>query len=135
MPVHSDSMFPVRDIKWSIEAVSRRVPGTHCLIQSFAAVRLLREYGYPAEIKFGVAKPHGNFSAHAWVELDGKVIIGGTESPSASRPSELLNADANQYPSSSCGRTAETTTRNCISCVNYGVRKLANSRCRELSFD
>ena len=79
-PVRSHQFSRPQDIKWAIEAVSRRTPGAHCLVQSYAAVRLFREYGYPAVMRIGVAKPEGKFSAHAWVELDGCIVIGGADS-------------------------------------------------------
>jgi hypothetical protein len=79
-PTGSRQLSTPQNIKWLFEAVSRRIPGAHCLIQSYAAVCLFREYGYPAHMKLGVAKAEGKFSAHAWVELDGRIVIGGGDS-------------------------------------------------------
>jgi hypothetical protein len=39
---------------------------------------LLARRGYPALLHIGVAKgKEGQFQAHAWVESEGKVVIGG----------------------------------------------------------
>lgn len=44
-----------------------------CLQRSAAATRLLKRSGIPAEMVIGTQlKP---FKAHAWVEVDGKVVI------------------------------------------------------------
>ncbi len=80
IPVSSVQPLEVQQVKWSIEAVSRRAPGSNCLVQAIAGTRLLRECGYAAEFKIGVAKPDQKFSAHAWVELYGRVVLGGADS-------------------------------------------------------
>ena len=45
---------------------------TLCLQRSAAVATLLKKYGYPAEMVVGVQQMP--FLAHAWVELDGRVI-------------------------------------------------------------
>ena len=61
----------------TIEAVSQRVPNATCLTQALAAVVLLNRYGYAANLRIGVAKTESRrLSAHAWVEVDGNVMIG-----------------------------------------------------------
>ena len=79
---HRDSVFfPDREkIRWAIAAVSRYLsPPKRCLVQSFAAMALLTEYGYPCTFRIGVTKDSGrnNFAAHAWVESGGRIITGG----------------------------------------------------------
>lgn len=73
--------YELQPIKWSVEAISRRVPGSSCLVQAIAGTRLFRECGYKALLKLGVARPNQHFDAHAWVELDGGVVLGGNNSP------------------------------------------------------
>lgn len=63
-------------IVWAVSAVSRCVPQATCLTQALTAETLLRACGYPASINIGVAKHQDGIEAHAWVELDGTVLIG-----------------------------------------------------------
>ncbi len=67
-------------LAWAIRAVSRYLPGTgNCLVQSLAAQTMLARRGYASHLRIGVAKDEGgNFMAHAWVECEGKIVIGGT---------------------------------------------------------
>lgn len=61
----------------SIEACSRYVPYASCLTQALAARTLLALRGQNSELKIGVDRDKdGRFMAHAWVEIDGKIIIG-----------------------------------------------------------
>lgn len=53
--------------------LSRRLRLT-CLPRSLALCSLLRERGYPAEVKIGVRREAGQLLAHAWVELDGEAL-------------------------------------------------------------
>ena len=49
-----------------------------CLTQAVAAQLLLVRSGHASEICVGVARDSpGAFRAHAWVELKGRVILGG----------------------------------------------------------
>jgi hypothetical protein len=47
------------------------VLGTTCLPTSLALARVLRRRGAVPELVIGVASEDGDFSAHAWVEVDG----------------------------------------------------------------
>lgn len=69
-----------RKISWTVTVASRYVPGAEtCLVQALAANFLLRRRGYPAYLRLGVVKNEkGDLEAHAWVECDGAVIIGGS---------------------------------------------------------
>ena len=65
-------------IAWAVAVAARYIPGSKCLVQAIAGRNLLASYGFPSEIRIGVAKDSKNWlSAHAWVEVDGKTIIGG----------------------------------------------------------
>lgn len=72
--------YPER-IVWAVVAASRYVPKATCLTQALGAQVLLALRGYPAHLHFGVTKKgeEGQFEAHAWVEIQGKVLIGGSE--------------------------------------------------------
>ena len=67
----------VRRITWAVRVTSRYVPAATCLPHALAARVLLARVGQPADIRIGVAKGGvGKLHAHAWVEIEGKVIIG-----------------------------------------------------------
>ena len=52
--------------------------GGHCLSQALTLRTVLSRRGYPARICYGVREVEGApFMAHAWVEHDGAVLIGG----------------------------------------------------------
>jgi hypothetical protein len=49
-----------------------------CFPQALVGEMLLKRGGYPATLRIGVNKEQGGeLKAHAWVELDGSVVIGG----------------------------------------------------------
>jgi hypothetical protein len=71
----------VETITWAIGAASRRIPQATCLTQAVSAQLLLRHYGYDSRLCLGVARPAGGeFFAHAWLEHDGRIVVGGIES-------------------------------------------------------
>jgi hypothetical protein len=68
----------IRRALWAVEAAARRVPAATCLTQGLAAQALLGRLGQPSELRLGVARnANGKFEAHAWVEIEGRVVIGG----------------------------------------------------------
>jgi hypothetical protein len=77
---------PAERVTWAVEAVSRRIPRATCLTQALSAQFLLRRFGYDARLCLGVARtPRGEFRAHAWLERDGSVLIGGAEAAAFTR--------------------------------------------------
>ena len=68
-------------LAWDVGVVSRYVPRATCLTQALAGQVLLERYGYPALVHVGVTKEEGKgtFQAHAWLESDGKVVIGANQ--------------------------------------------------------
>ena len=70
-----------RDIARSVRRVSRYVPGATCLTQALAARMLLTRSGFASELMFGVARTaEGELRAHARLESDGVIVLGGAES-------------------------------------------------------
>ena|SRR5258706_15909508 len=64
-----------REIAWAIQAVSRRIPGTHCLARSLALNAMLRSTGHASEVRIGVARSStGALDAHAWVVCGGQAL-------------------------------------------------------------
>lgn len=67
------------DVAWAVVLVARFVPGgDHCLAQALAGAALLNQLGLRAEIRLGVDNQYG-FAAHAWLECDGRIVIGARE--------------------------------------------------------
>lgn len=65
---------------WAVTAASRYVPRATCLTQALAAQVLLGRHGHPSRLRVGVARSEeGRLQAHAWVDNQGKVIVGGGE--------------------------------------------------------
>jgi hypothetical protein len=77
--VRNQSHTPER-IGWAASVAARYVPGASCLAQAVAARHLLERAGHIARINIGVAHDsvHG-FQAHAWVEAEGRVLLGGAD--------------------------------------------------------
>jgi hypothetical protein len=58
----------------------RVMPGAKCLAQAVAAEWLLRREGHAAALSVGVCLDDDRrLTAHAWVESDGVMVIGGDE--------------------------------------------------------
>ena len=71
---------PVATLVWAVKAASRYVPAATCLTQALALHWLLSRSGHTSKVHLGAKKDlAGNFAAHAWVECEGQVVIGGTE--------------------------------------------------------
>jgi len=69
--------MPADRIAWAVRTASRRVPRASCLTQALATQILLVRAGWPSRLTHGIARDErGALSAHAWVEMDGHVLIG-----------------------------------------------------------
>ena len=73
---------------WAAISAGRHSPlGTTCLTTALVAQALLRRHGYEAKLQIGVRRDvNGAFTAHAWLEREGRVIVGG--------PAEMVAAYA-----------------------------------------
>jgi hypothetical protein len=75
-----------RHVTWAASAAARRLlPNRPCLTQALVVQFLLMRRHCPVQLQIGVTKEDGALAAHAWVELDGRVLIGGPTSPSRYR--------------------------------------------------
>ena len=91
-PVSMDQSVPttILPVLWAVEAASKVVPRATCLTQAIAAKLLLRWFGHDAQFCLGVAHTaDGEFRAHAWLERDGRPILGGSGVQSMVRLPEL----------------------------------------------
>lgn len=72
---------PVIDrVVWAVSAASKYVPvDATCLAQALTAKVMLERRGKRGALQFGVVKdPMGELLGHAWLEIDGRVVIGET---------------------------------------------------------
>jgi len=76
---HEPDPAYLQQVVWAITKAGRSLLGPNtCLPQALAAQFLLKRHGFPARLVIGVRKDEsGDFKAHAWVENDGNVVIGG----------------------------------------------------------
>ena len=80
-PVTKNGQSPSPEkFSWAVSAVSRYVPSATCLAQALTLQALLSQKGIHSDLRIGVARDDTTgITAHAWVEIDGTVIIGGQE--------------------------------------------------------
>lgn len=76
----SDNRTLVNRIAWAITIASRYIPMATCFTQALATKVLLNRYGQRAKVCIGVSRSEGGqLQAHAWVEWNGRIVIGGSE--------------------------------------------------------
>lgn len=64
-------------VRWAMLHAQRVIPQATCLPQALAAEALLTRGGLPAQLQIGVRKTSaGTLAAHAWVESDGRIVVG-----------------------------------------------------------
>ncbi|AFY46591.1 hypothetical protein Nos7524_0685 [Nostoc sp. PCC 7524] len=71
------SQTTISKITWAVDVSTKFVPGAKCLPRALTCKVLMTRRGYSAELRIGVAKDEaGKLQAHAWIENQGKVVIG-----------------------------------------------------------
>jgi hypothetical protein len=73
----------------AVEVAGRLVPGATCLVKAHVASAMLNRFGYASEIKIGVSKQSSDLSAHAWLECDGRIVMGNSASQFVEFPNIL----------------------------------------------
>jgi hypothetical protein len=70
-------------IAWAASTAGKwLLPNRPCLTQALVLKYLYDRRGFPATLRIGVKKSDDNkLLAHAWVESNGQVVIGGSTSP------------------------------------------------------
>lgn len=68
-------------VTWAVSTVGKHLfVDQPCLTQALVVQLLFKRRKIPADLHIGVAKDsNGQLEAHAWVESDGVVVIGGSE--------------------------------------------------------
>ncbi len=87
-PIRQD--IPVAHLVWAVRTAAAYIPRATCLTQALAAKYQLECSGRCARIHIGVAKENAQFRAHAWLECEGEVVLGGGV---ADRYARLLAVD------------------------------------------
>jgi hypothetical protein len=67
----------VAQLVWAVRTAAAYIPRATCLTQVLAAKYQLERSGRRGRIHIGVAKNKGQFLAHAWLECEGKTVLGG----------------------------------------------------------
>lgn len=65
----------VEDIIWSVMVATHYVPKSTCLVQAITAQILMTHYNHDSILRIGVKKSK-DFEAHAWVEINSKIVFG-----------------------------------------------------------
>ncbi len=74
---------------WAVDVSTQLSPGgAKCLARALTVQALMQRQGYEPQLQIGVIKsPGAEFQAHAWLEYQGKIVIG--ELPDMEKYSEL----------------------------------------------
>ena len=65
-----------------VRRAARHAPRANCLSQAVAGWLMLRRRSYGAELKLGARRTDTRLGAHAWLSVDGEVLLGGEEAAS-----------------------------------------------------
>jgi hypothetical protein len=93
-PLPSRGSIADTDIIWALEVATYYLPGQpKCLARALVAKLLLMHYGYRCDLRLGVARQNPEqLMAHAWVESEGKVLIGQIPELSSLTPFSNLHS-------------------------------------------
>ena len=80
--------FPLNQLLGAMDTAGRNVPRATCLVRAMAGQALLARYGHPTDLRIGVLKDQSEkrVKAHAWLESQGLVLLGGTVGPYTAFP-------------------------------------------------
>jgi len=75
----SRAAVPLDRLAWILGAAGTLLPGKRtCLVRALAGRLLVAGEGYTPTLRLGVARDaDGRLDAHAWLECDGRVLVGG----------------------------------------------------------
>jgi hypothetical protein len=72
---------PEQVIRAAVSAGIHSPVGQTCLATALVAQTMLRRHGHDARLRLGVRRnPDGKIAAHAWLEREGLVVVGGPPS-------------------------------------------------------
>lgn len=74
---NASSRLPVARLAWLVAVAGAHSPlGTTCLKEALVLSWLMSRRGMAATLRIGVARRHGHLDAHAWLEHNGRIILG-----------------------------------------------------------
>ncbi len=91
LPTEAEMVGLVRRIRWIKTAASHPFSWAKCLQRSVALCLWLDHLGFCGELKIGVRKDGEKLRAHAWVELNGRVL---NDVPSHTRRFAVMNTNS-----------------------------------------
>lgn len=75
-----DPSLTGKTIGRAVDRAARIIPRATCLVKALAAQAILTRAGFHPKLELGVARSETKeFEAHAWLELDGAIVVGGQE--------------------------------------------------------
>lgn len=88
----------IRQVVWAVDTVSQRLPRiSTCLTRGLVAQALLCRCGHPARLRIGVAHSDARqLQAHAWVEIDDTIVLGGLHDLARYVPFPLLDQEGRE---------------------------------------
>jgi hypothetical protein len=66
----------IADVARAVRTLGRVFGRRRCLIEALATHHLLRARDLPCTLRFSVSRDRGALKAHAWVEVNDRVVIG-----------------------------------------------------------
>ncbi|MCU1354218.1 MAG: hypothetical protein JWM05_3427 [Acidimicrobiales bacterium] len=70
--------FVAKRCRLFVTVAARRLPyEVSCLPQAIAGQLMLRRRGLEGTVVFGLAREHGDWLNHAWLEYQGRTVLGG----------------------------------------------------------
>jgi hypothetical protein len=72
--------FPLNQLLEVMDTAGRHVPRATCLVRAIAGQAFLARYGHQTDLRIGVLRDRSEkrVKAHAWLESQGLVLLGGT---------------------------------------------------------
>jgi hypothetical protein len=75
-----DPLLTGKTIGRAVDRAAKAIPRATCLVKALAAQAMLTRAGFRPTLELGVARSATKeFEAHAWLELDGAIVVGGQE--------------------------------------------------------
>ncbi len=80
--------FPLNRLLGAMDTAGRNVPRATCLVRAIAGQAFLARHGHQTDLRIGVLKDETEkrVKAHAWLESQGMVLLGGAVEPYTAFP-------------------------------------------------
>ena len=80
--------FALDQLLGAMDTAGRNVPRATCLVRAIAGKAFLARYGHQTDLRIGVLKDESEkrVKAHAWLESQGLVLLGGPVGPYTAFP-------------------------------------------------